>query len=72
VGCEGPEDVLLATDLAEAQPPGIDILEATDGALADQAFQAADGRMILEDVTDEEATSRSLLPNRLGRRRRDR
>ena len=54
VGGEGPEDVLLPADLAEAQAAGVDILEAADGSFVDHLLQADHGGVVLEDVTDEE------------------
>jgi hypothetical protein len=43
VGSEGPEDVLLPADLAEAEAAGGDVLEAADGSLVDQLLQADHG-----------------------------
>ena len=57
---EGPEDVFLAADLAQAQTPGIDILEAADLSGLDHFLEPDDGRMVMQDVPDKER----LLPFR--------
>jgi len=51
---EGPEDVLLAADLAQGKAAGVDVLEAADNACADHLLQADDGGVVVQDVADEE------------------
>ena len=51
---EGPEDVLLAADLAQREAAGVDVLEAADFAGPDHLLQADDGGVVVQDVADEE------------------
>ena len=50
MGSEGPQDVLLATELAHVQAIGVDVLHASKCTLSDEGFQLQNGRVVPEQV----------------------
>ena len=49
---EGPEDVLLATNLPEVEPVRVDVLDSSQLAAVEQVFQGQDRGMVPEEVAD--------------------
>lgn len=54
VGREGPEDVLLAPDLAQIQAVGIDVIDPAQLARGGHVLEPDKGRVVLEQMADHE------------------
>ena len=57
MGRERPEDVLLGADLPEVQAIRVDVLDAAELSLVDQALEPQDGGVVPEQVANHEHSS---------------
>ena len=67
--CEGPEDVLFATDFPEVQAVGVDILNPAQFPVVEERFQLQHCGMVPEEMPDHEDSAALLrqLHERLAR-----